>query len=149
MNKLIYIINGPNLNKLGSREPSKYGKKNIDDLKNLCEDTCEKNNLKLNFYQSNSEADIINKIHEANDKAAAILINAAAFTHTSVAIFDALSMFQGPIIEIHITNIHSREKFRHKSFISNVAYGIIAGFGLKSYQLAIDAIKDKLDKDNE
>ena len=149
MNKLIYIINGPNLNKLGSREPSKYGKENIDDLKNLCVDTCEKNDLELNFYQSNSEADIINKIHEANDKAAAILINAAAFTHTSVAIFDALSMFQGPIIEIHITNIHSREKFRHKSFISNVAYGIIAGFGLKSYQLAIEAIKDKLDEDNE
>tara|TARA_B100001769_G_C21750584_1_gene411197 strand:+ start:97 stop:546 length:450 start_codon:yes stop_codon:yes gene_type:complete len=149
LNKLIYIINGPNLNKLGSREPSKYGKKNIDDLKNLCVDTCEKNDLELNFYQSNSEADIINKIHEANDKAAAILINAAAFTHTSVAIFDALSMFQGPIIEIHITNIHSREKFRHKSFISNVAYGIIAGFGLKSYQLAIEAIKDKLDEDNE
>ncbi len=149
MNKLIYIINGPNLNKLGSREPSKYGKKNIDDLKNLCVDTCEKNDLELNFYQSNSEADIINKIHEANDKAAAILINAAAFTHTSVAIFDALSMFQGPIIEIHITNIHSREKFRHKSFISNVAYGIIAGFGLKSYQLAIEAIKDKLDEENE
>lgn len=149
MNKLIYIINGPNLNKLGSREPSKYGKKNIDDLKNLCVDTCEKNDLELNFYQSNSEADIINKIHEANDKAAAILINAAAFTHTSIAIFDALSMFQGPIIEIHITNIHSREKFRHKSFISNVAYGIIAGFGLKSYQLAIEAIKDKLDEDNE
>ena len=149
MNKLIYIINGPNLNKLGSREPNKYGKKNIDDLKNLCVDTCEKNDLELNFYQSNSEADIINKIHEANDKAAAILINAAAFTHTSVAIFDALSMFQGPIIEIHITNIHSREKFRHKSFISNVAYGIIAGFGLKSYQLAIEAIKGKLDKDNE
>ena len=149
MNKLIYIINGPNLNKLGSREPSKYGKKNIDDLKNLCVDTCEKNDLELNFYQSNSEADIINKIHEANDKAGAILINAAAFTHTSVAIFDALSMFQGPIIEIHITNIHSREKFRHKSFISNVAYGIIAGFGLKSYQLAIEAIKDKLDEENE
>ena len=149
MNKLIYIINGPNLNKLGSREPSKYGKKNIDDLKNLCVDTCEKNDLELNFYQSNSEADIINKIHEANDKAGAILINAAAFTHTSVAIFDALSMFQGPIIEIHITNIHSREKFRHKSFISNLAYGIIAGFGLKSYQLAIEAIKDKLDEDNE
>tara|TARA_B100001758_G_C18165130_1_gene481237 strand:+ start:15 stop:464 length:450 start_codon:yes stop_codon:yes gene_type:complete len=149
LNKLIYIINGPNLNKLGSREPSKYGKKNIDDLKNLCVDTCEKNDLELNFYQSNSEADIINKIHEANDKAGAILINAAAFTHTSVAIFDALSMFQGPIIEIHITNIHSREKFRHKSFISNVAYGIIAGFGLKSYQLAIEAIKDKLDEDNE
>tara|TARA_B100001559_G_C16137722_1_gene455978 strand:- start:148 stop:597 length:450 start_codon:yes stop_codon:yes gene_type:complete len=149
LNKLIYIINGPNLNKLGSREPSKYGKKNIDDLKNLCVDTCEKNDLELNFYQSNSEADIINKIHEANDKAAAILINAAAFTHTSVAIFDALSMFQGPIIEIHITNIHSREKFRHKSFISNVAYGIIAGFGLKSYQLAIEAIKDKLDEENE
>ena len=149
MNRLIYIINGPNLNMLGTREPSKYGKKNIDDLKNLCLDSCIKNKLELDFCQSNSETEIINKIHEANDKAAAILINAAAFTHTSIAIFDALSMFQGPIIEIHITNIHSREKFRHKSFISNVAYGIIAGFGFKSYQLAIDAIKNKLDKDNE
>ena len=149
MNKLIYIINGPNLNKLGTREPSKYGKKNIDDLKKLCVNTCKENKLELIFYQSNSEEEIINKIHEASDKAAAILINAAAFTHTSIAIFDALTMFQGPIIEIHITNIHAREKFRHKSFISNVAYGMIAGFGFKSYQLAIEAIKDKLDEDNE
>ena len=101
------------------------------------------------FFQSNSEAEIINKIHEANQKASAILINAAAFTHTSIAIFDALSMFQGTIIEIHITNIHSREEFRHKSFISNVAYGIIAGFGFKSYEFAIEAIKHKLDKDRE
>ena len=83
-------------------------------------DSCIKNKLELDFCQSNSETEIINKIHEANDNAAAILINAAAFTHTSIAIFDALSMFQGPIIEIHITNIHSREKFRHKSFISNL-----------------------------
>jgi len=149
LNNLIYIINGPNLNKLGTREPSKYGKKSIDDLKKLCADTCKKNNLELIFFQSNSEAEIINKIHEANQKASAILINAAAFTHTSIAIFDALSMFQGTIIEIHITNIHSREEFRHKSFISNVAYGIIAGFGFKSYEFAIEAIKHKLDKDRE
>ena len=105
-----------------------------------------KHDLKLDFFQSNSEKDIIDKIHEAQQKGDAILINAAAFTHTSIAIMDALSIFQGPIIEIHITNIHAREEFRHKSFISNIAYGIIAGFGFKSYELAIDAIAEKLEK---
>ena len=149
MTKLIYIINGPNLNKLGVREPKKYGNKNITDLEKLCITNCKKHNLKLDFFQSNNESIIIDKIHEANEKASAILINAAAYTHSSIAILDALSIFEGPIIEIHITNIHAREKFRHKSFISNIAYGIIAGFGLKSYELAIEAIKDKLDKNKD
>ena len=103
----------------------------------------------MDFFQSNKEYDIIDKIHDAKDKASAILINAAAFTHTSVAILDALSIFDGPIIEIHITNIHAREEFRHKSFISNIAYGIIAGFGFKSYELAIEAIKHKLDNNRD
>ena len=146
MSKLIYIINGPNLNKLGERAPSKYGSHSLEDLKTLCKEKIIKHDLKLDFFQSNSEKDIIDKIHEAQQKGDAILINAAAFTHTSIAIMDALSIFQGPIIEIHITNIHAREEFRHKSFISNIAYGIIAGFGFKSYELAIDAIAEKLEK---
>tara|TARA_B100000579_G_C22669740_1_gene775041 strand:- start:228 stop:677 length:450 start_codon:yes stop_codon:yes gene_type:complete len=149
LNNLIYIINGPNLNKLGVRETDKYGSKNILDLKKLCEKSCKKHNITMDFFQSNNESDIIDKIHEAKDKASAILINAAAFTHTSVAILDALSIFDRPIIEIHITNIHSREEFRHKSFISNIAYGIIAGFGFKSYELAIEAIKHKLDNNKD
>ena len=149
MNNLIYIINGPNLNKLGTRETEKYGNNTIHDLEKLCKKNCNKHNFNLDFFQSNNEADIIEKIHEANNKASAILINAAAFTHTSVAILDALSIFDGPIIEIHITNIHAREDFRHKSFISNIAYGIIAGFGFKSYELAIEAIKYKFDNNRD
>ncbi len=144
MSKLIYIINGPNLNKLGERETSKYGSDTLEDLKDLCEKKITKHKLQLDFFQSNSEKDIIDKIHEAHKKGDAILINAAAFTHTSIAIMDALTIFKGPIIEIHITNIHAREEFRHKSFISNIAYGIIAGFGFQSYELAIDAIVEKL-----
>ena len=144
MTDLIYIINGPNLNMLGVREPEKYGKENLKDLKQLCFQSCKKYNLEMEFFQSNSEAEIIEKIHEAKNKANAILINAAAYTHTSIAIFDALSIFGAPIIEIHITNIHAREKFRHKSYISNIADGIIAGFGINSYQLAIEAICEKI-----
>ncbi len=146
MSKLVYIINGPNLNKLGVREPEKYGNKTLEDLEILCKKKIIEHNLKLDFFQSNSEKNIIEKIHEAQKKGDAILINAAAFTHTSIAIMDALSIFEGPIIEIHITNVHAREEFRHKSFISNLAYGIIAGFGFKSYELAIDAIAEKLNK---
>ncbi len=144
MKNRVYIINGPNLDKLGEREPNKYGHETIKDLEDLCLKKCEENNLDLIFFQSNSEKDIIEKIHQAKTNANAILINAAAFTHTSVAILDALKSFDGPIIEIHMTNIHAREEFRHKSYISNIAYGIIAGFGFKSYELAIEAIKHKL-----
>ena len=103
---------------LGVREPDKSGKESIKDLEELCFQSCKKRNLKMEFFQSNSEAEIVEKIHEAKNKANAILINAAAYTHTSVAIFDALAIFSAPIIEIHITNIHAREKFRHKSYIS-------------------------------
>ena len=131
---------------LGVREPEKYGKENIKDLEKLCFENCKRLNLNLDFFQSNSESEIVEKIHEARNKANAILINAAAYTHTSIAILDALSIFNSPIIEIHITNIHAREKFRQKSFISNIADGIIAGFGLKSYELAIEAIYYKLNQ---
>ena len=144
--KKIYIINGPNLNKLGTREPDKYGKIKLQEIENLCKRKCEAFDLSCLFFQSNFEGEIINKIHDAIDEnIKAIIINAAAYTHTSIAILDALKMFKGIVIEIHITNIHSREEFRHHSFISKVAQGIIAGFGEESYLMAIDYLY-KLDK---
>ena len=139
MKDKIYIINGPNLNKLGTREPDKYGTLKLQEIENLCLKKCKELNLNCVFFQSNIEGEIINKIHAAIDEnIRAIIINAAAFTHTSIAILDALNMFKGIIIEIHITNIHSREEFRHNSFISKVAKGIIAGFGEESYLMAIN-----------
>ena len=146
MKDTIYIINGPNLNKLGTREPDKYGNKKLQEIEELCKRKCEALDLRCLFFQSNVEGEIINKIHDAIDEnIKAIIINAAAYTHTSIAILDALKMFKGIIIEIHITNIHSREKFRHHSFISKVAQGIIAGFGEESYLMAIDYLH-KLDE---
>ena len=139
MKDKIYIINGPNLNKLGTREPDKYGTLTLQEIEHLCKKKCDKLNLNCDFFQSNIEGKIVDKIHDAIDKnIKAIIINAAAFTHTSIAILDALNIFKGIIIEIHITNIHSREEFRHHSFISKVAKGIIAGFGEESYLMAID-----------
>ena len=139
MKDKIYIINGPNLNKLGTREPEKYGTLNLKEIENICKQKCKENNFDCTFIQSNLEGEIVNIIHDAIDKKIkAIIINAAAYTHTSIAILDALKMFEGIVIEIHITNIHSREEFRHHSYISKVAKGIIAGFGEESYLMAID-----------
>ena len=139
MKNKIYIINGPNLNKLGTREPDKYGTLKLQELENICKKKCEEYYFNCTFFQSNIEGEIVNIIHDAIDEEInAIIINAAAYTHTSIAILDALKMFKGIIIEIHITNIHSREEFRHHSYISKVANGIIAGFGKESYLLAID-----------
>jgi len=143
----IYIINGPNLNKLGTREPDKYGTLNLQEIENICKNKCEKFNLNCVFFQSNIEGEIVNKIHDAIDEnIKAIIINAAAYTHTSIAILDALKMFTGMVIEVHITNIHSREEFRHHSFISKVAQGIIAGFGEESYLMAIDYLYKSINK---
>ena len=139
MKDKIYIINGPNLNKLGTREPDKYGSLNLQEIEDICKNKCDKLSLSCVFFQSNIEGEIVNKIHDAIDEnIKAIIINAAAYTHTSIAILDALNMFKGIVIEIHITNIHAREEFRHHSFISKVAQGIIAGFGEESYLMAID-----------
>ena len=139
MKNKIYIINGPNLNKLGTREPDKYGTLKLQDIEELCNKKCDDLSMSCVFFQSNIEGEIVNKIHDATDEnIQAIIINAAAYTHTSIAILDALKMFKGIIIEIHITNIHSREEFRHHSYISKVAKGIIAGFGTESYLMAID-----------
>ena len=141
MIKKLYILNGPNLNLLGMREPEKYGNNSIEDLKSLCNEKCIRNELDLHFFQSNFEGELIEEIHKAIRNACGIIINAGALTHTSIGILDALKMFEGPKIEIHITNVYARERFRHKSFISPVATGIIAGLGINSYLLAIDAIK--------
>ena len=142
MIKKLYILNGPNLNLLGTREPEKYGNTSLENVKSLCNEKCISNELDLHFFQSNFEGEIIEEIHKANNNACGIIINAGALTHTSIGILDALTMFDGPKIEIHITNVYAREDFRHKSFISPVATGIIAGLGLNSYVLAIEAIKE-------
>ena len=145
MIKKLYILNGPNLNLLGTREPEKYGNTSLENVESLCNEKCISNELDLHFFQSNFEGEIIEEIHKANNNACGIIINAGALTHTSIGILDALTMFEGPKIEIHITNVYAREDFRHKSFISPVATGIIAGLGVNSYILAIEAIKELID----
>ena len=142
MKNKLYIINGPNLNLLGSREPKKYGKASLETIKSRCIEKCKDYNLDLHFYQSNVEGELISEIHKAINDGCGVIINAGALTHTSIGIFDALSMFNGPKIEIHITNVYARENFRHKSFISPVVTGIIAGLGVNSYLLAVDAVHD-------
>lgn len=138
--KKLYIINGPNLNLLGKREPKKYGHTSIHDINSSCQHKCDEYGLDLDFFQSNIEGELITKIHKAIDDSIGIIINAGALTHTSIGIYDALNMFNRPIIEIHITNVYARESFRHKSYISPIATGVIAGLGVNSYLLAIDAV---------
>ena len=145
MIKKLYILNGPNLNLLGTREPEKYGNTSLENVKSLCNEKCISNELDLHFFQSNFEGEIIEEIHKANNNACGIIINAGALTHTSIGILDALTIFDGPKIEIHITNVYAREDFRHKSFISPVATGIIAGLGVNSYILAIEAIGELIE----
>ena len=144
----ILIINGPNLNLLGEREQSQYGSTTYDELKKICVKRSKDLQIDLDFIQSNIEGDIVNKIQEARNAYDGIIINAAGFTHTSVAIRDALSIFKKPIIELHISNIYKREEFRHKSLISGVVSGIICGLGVNGYILAINAMHDLLDNGN-
>lgn len=137
MPKLIYILNGPNLNLLGKREPEIYGSDTLEDVDQRCAALATELGLATELSQSNHEGAIIDKIHEAREKAAGIIINPAAFTHTSVAILDALSTFEGPVLEVHISNVHKRESFRHHSYVSLRAEGVIAGFGTEGYELAL------------
>ena len=139
MNNII-IINGPNLNLLGSREESQYGSITYDELKAKCIDKAKELRVNLTFYQSNIEGEIVNEIQQSMKKYDGIIINAAAFTHTSVAIRDALNIFKKPIIELHISNIYKREDFRQKSLISDIATGGIFGLGDEGYILAIISI---------
>ncbi len=137
----IVILNGPNLNLLGKRQPEIYGAKTLGDVEDECRNLAGELGLELRFEQSNAEADLINWIHEARDSADAIIINPAAFTHTSVAILDALETFEGPVLEVHISNIHKRESFRHHSYVSHRADAVIAGCGTEGYLLALRRVE--------
>ena len=148
MSSNILFLNGPNLNLLGQREQSQYGSISYEELKKKCEEKCKELDLKLEFIQSNVEGDIVSIIQSANEKFDGIIINAAAFTHTSVAIRDALDVFKKPIIELHISNIYRREDFRQKSLISDIVTGGIFGLGVDGYILAIIAMQKLLKNEN-
>ena len=148
MTNKIIIINGPNLNLLGEREQSQYGSDTFEQLKEKCLKKSKEIGLEVNFTQSNLEGEIVNIIQEARKEYTGMIINAAGFTHTSVAIRDALSLFKKPIIELHISNIYKREKFRHKSLISDIATGGIFGLGIEGYILAIISIQKIIENEN-
>ena len=148
MNNKIIIINGPNLNLLGEREQSQYGSMTYDNLKEMCVKKSLDLNLDIEFAQSNIEGELVNIIQDSRQKFDGIIINAAAFTHTSVAIRDALDIFKKPIIELHISNIYKREEFRHKSLISDIVTGGIFGLGVNGYILAIISMQKLLNNEN-
>ncbi|MDK3017207.1 type II 3-dehydroquinate dehydratase [Pseudodonghicola flavimaris] len=134
---MIHILNGPNLNLLGQREPEIYGAETLADVERLCAERAAGLGLATALFQSNHEGEIVEMIHRARSEAAGIIINPAAYTHTSVAILDALNAFDGPVLEVHISNVHKRESFRHHSYVSARAEGVIAGFGIQGYDLAV------------
>jgi 3-dehydroquinate dehydratase II len=140
MAPIVIVLNGPNLNLLGKRQPEIYGRETLADVEADCRRVGADLGLEIEFRQSNREYEIIDWIHGARGRAAGVVINPAAFTHTSVAILDALQAFEGPIIEVHISNVHKREAFRHHSFVSAVASGVIAGCGTQGYGLALQRI---------
>ncbi len=137
MTKRVHVLNGPNLNLLGLREPEIYGAATLDDVAAACRSLATELGLEIGFMQSNSEGAIVDLIHAARGEADAVIINPAAYTHTSVAILDALNAFEGPVIEVHISNVHRRESFRHHSYVSLRADGVIAGCGVQGYELAL------------
>ncbi|MGI3170301.1 type II 3-dehydroquinate dehydratase [Pseudooceanicola sp. C21-150M6] len=137
MTKTIHILNGPNLNLLGKRQPEIYGHETLADVEAACTGAAATHGLTTEFHQSNHEGEIVEMIHRARDTAQGIVINPAAYTHTSVAILDALNAFEGPVIEVHISNVHKRESFRHHSYVSLRADAVIAGCGTQGYLLAI------------
>lgn len=144
MAKRVLVLNGPNLNLLGTREPATYGSETLKDVEALCKGAAETLGLSLDFRQSNHEGELVTWIQDARKTADAILINPAAYSHTSVAIHDALRAVELPVAEVHLTNIHQREAFRHHSYVSSVAFGVICGFGSLGYKLALEALALKL-----
>lgn len=138
----VLVLNGPNLNLLGTREPDIYGRTTLDDIKRDCETAGQRLGLSVEFKQSNDEGDLVSSIQAARTAAAGIVINAAAYTHTSVAILDALLACGLPVVEVHLSNIYKREEFRHHSYVSRAATGVICGFGAKGYVLALEAMAD-------
>lgn len=145
MPSTIFILNGPNLNMLGTREPEIYGSKTLADIESRCRARAKNLGVGIDFRQSNIEGELVGWIQEARTQAAGIIINAAAYTHTSVALLDALNTCDIPIIEVHLSNIHQRESFRHKSYIARAADGMICGLGSLGYELAIEAVAKRLD----
>jgi len=141
----IYVLNGPNLNLLGTREPEKYGHATLADVEQLCAQTAAQFGLKADCRQSNREGELIDFVHEARaKKAAGIIINAGGYSHTSIALHDALMAVQIPTVEVHVTNIHAREEFRHHSFTARAAFASLCGFGIDGYRLAINGLAAKL-----
>ncbi|MFD2755869.1 type II 3-dehydroquinate dehydratase [Comamonas terrae] len=143
--KTVYVLNGPNLNLLGMREPAIYGSATLDDVRQLCEQACQRHGLTLEFRQSNHEGELVDWIHEAGrihaqGGLAAVVMNAAAYTHTSVALLDAVKGTGVPLVELHISNVHARESFRHHSYLAAAARAVMCGFGVAGYRLAIDAV---------
>ena len=146
MAKTVYVLNGPNLNLLGSREPEIYGRATLADVEKLCRATAKQHGLAVEFRQSNHEGEIIDWIQEARaKKAAGLVINPAGYGHTSVAILDALAALEVPVIEVHISNIHAREFFRRRTYVSQVARAVLCGFGIHGYALAIDGLAALID----
>ena len=142
----ILLVNGPNLNQLGTREPEIYGRETLSDIEKKCKAEAKTLKLSLDCYQSNHEGEIVTKIQEAGKKCDGLLINAGAYTHTSIAIMDALLSIKIPIIEVHLSNIFQREEFRHQSYVSKAARGVICGFGSNSYMLALAAMAELVSK---
>ena len=145
MSRLVYILNGPNLNLLGKRQPHIYGHETLADVERDCRKLAKELKLEVSFHQSNREHEIIDWIHAAREKAGGIVINPAAFTHTSIAILDALNTFEPPVIEVHISNVHKREAFRHHSYVSLRADGVIAGLGTQGYLLGLRRVAKLID----
>ena len=146
MSRIVFVLNGPNLNLLGLRQPHIYGHETLGDVERDCRALAAELRLDLRFHQSNREYEIIDWVHEARNVAGGIVINPAAFTHTSVAVLDALNAFEPPVIEVHISNVHKREAFRHHSYVSLRADGVIAGFGTQGYLLALRRVARLIDE---
>ena len=146
--KKIIILNGPNLNLLGEREKNQYGSFTLKDIEKMCKEFASKNEIDVSLFQSNLEGELVEKIQNSRKNQNGLIINAGGYTHTSVAIHDALKIIKIPIIELHISNIYNREDFRHKSLISSVANGVICGFGAKGYLMAIEAMKKYINDEN-
>ena len=142
MSKTVYVLNGPNLNLLGQREPEVYGTTTLSDISDMVSNHLKTLGFGCEFRQTNDEAELVDWIQEAETKSGGIIINAAAYSHTSIAIRDALSAASKPIIEVHLSNIFAREEFRHHSFVSEVSNGVICGLGARGYVLAVDALKE-------
>lgn len=141
MNPVIFVLNGPNLNLLGKRQPEIYGHETLADVEADCRSTGKQLKLEIDFRQTNAESQLIDWIHEARSQAGGIVINPAAYSHTSVAVLDALKTCEFPIMEVHISNIHQREEFRHHSYVSHVATGVICGCGTQGYTLALHRLE--------